>query len=100
MPKNALLFGRRQCMSLVRLNSVTFWRLHLSRFWVCVYLSWAVPGLCCSHGFPVVVSDGSSLLGVRGLLVAGTSCYGAQALGHAGFGGSSTWAQQWRFPGL
>ena len=49
------------------------WRLHLSRFWVCVYLSWAVPGLCCSVGFPVVVSDGSSLLGVHGLLVAGTS---------------------------
>ena len=29
VPKNALLFGRRQCVSLVRLNSVTFFGIFL-----------------------------------------------------------------------
>ena len=50
------------------------WHFPLSRLWVCVYLFGAVLGLCCSAGFPVaVVSDGHSLLGVHGLLVAVTS---------------------------
>ena len=60
----------------------------------CLFL--AVLGLHCCRGFSLVaVSRGYSTDGVRWLLIAVTSCCGAQALGCVSFSGCDTRAQ-WR----
>ena len=64
----------------------------------CIYLFFAVLGLVAAQAF--LRSRGSSLAAVHTFLICGVfSCCGVQALGCAGFGRCSTWAQYLWLPG-
>ena len=86
---------RDACLVFPTISFALFFNMLILVFILFIYFLIA-PGLRCSVGFSLVVaSRGYSLVEVRRLLIAVASLV-AQALGHAGFSGSSSWALKHR----